>query len=621
MAVDPLRPGDPEAVGEFRIVGRLGQGGQGIVYLGESPGSGQAAVKVMTGGIDRAFARELAAARMVDEFCTARVLVADLDHDPPYVAAEYIDGPALATAGPVRGAALTRLAIGTVTALAAIHRAGVVHRDFKPGNVLLGPDGPRVIDFGIARLVDATATAGSSSGTPPYMSPEQLSGDTVGPAADLFAWGSTMAFAATGEPPFGRDTFAAVAYRILHGEPALGGLPEPLRGIVARCLAKDPSARPSARTVLLELLGEPSDPPGASAAPAPAPESQAPDDRAGGADAAGDQAREAGPAGGGEAGAGAGERELRELSRGARAAAGGGRGRVSRRALLLGAGAVAGAVAVSGGVLWWRSAQSPASGGRVAGPDTAGSPEVSGSVTSTAPAGSATPAAQDRSPSATATAERTIVPPRPEGQDIVIAMQSAITVKPMADLTFDGALTQSEFAAKAHGRIRFHPEVSFSPQNCAYAMTVTPAGEPEMDVTMVLSEGSAELFVDGKPQGEREPRGQDYLDMVVTMSGIGVILDLVGRTERVDAAGPRYSGSLPAEKAPGAIQEQLAGMAGWKTSELEGTRINWQLELDRQNRPRIFVLSWVTEVRGTELASTYSTTFGDWRQGEIAAPG
>ncbi|WP_246083863.1 hypothetical protein [Nonomuraea diastatica] len=200
-------------------------------------------------------------------------------------------------------------------------------------------------------------------------------------------------------------------------------------------------------------------------------------------------------------------------------------------------------------------------------------------------------------------------------------MQSAITVKPMADLTFDGALTQSEFAAKAHGRIRFHPEVSFSPQNCAYAMTVAPAGEPAMDVAMVLSGGSVELFVDGKPQGEREPRGQDYLDMVVTMSGIGVILDLVGRTERVDAAGPRYSGSLPAEKAPGAIQEQLAGMAGWKTSELKGTRITWQLELDPQNRPRLFVLSWVTEVRGTELASTYSTTFGGWRQGEIAAPG
>ncbi|MEO3791128.1 serine/threonine-protein kinase [Nonomuraea sp. B10E15] len=591
MAVDPLRPGDPEAVGEFRIVGRLGQGGQGIVYLGESPGSGQAAVKVMTGGIDRAFARELAAARMVDEFCTARVIVADLDHDPPYVAAEYIDGPALATAGPVRGAALTRLAIGTVTALAAIHRAGVVHRDFKPGNVLLGPDGPRVIDFGIARLADATTTAGSPSGTPPYMSPEQLSGDTVGPAADLFAWGSTMTFAATGEPPFGRDTFAAVAYRILHGEPALGGLPEPLRGIVARCLAKDPSARPGARTVLLELLGEPPDPPGASAAPAP--ESRTPDDRAAEA----------------------------ELSRGARAAAGGGRGRVSRRALLLGAGAVAGAGAVSGGVLWWRSARGPASGGRVAGPDAAGSPDASGSVTSTTPAGSATPAAQDRSPSATAPPERTVVPPRPEGQDIVIAMQSAITVKPMADLTFDGALTQSEFAAKARGRIRFHPEVSFSPQNCAYAMTVTPAGEPAMDVTMVLSEGSTELFVDGKPQGEREPRGQDYLDMVVTMSGIGVILDLVGRTERVDAAGLRYSGSLPAEKAPGAIQERLAGMAAWKTSELKGTRINWQLELDRQNRPRLFVLSWVTEVRGTELASTYSTTFGGWRQGEIAAPG
>ncbi|MEV4170277.1 serine/threonine-protein kinase [Nonomuraea sp. NPDC049709] len=219
-------------MGGFRIAGRLGQGGQGIVYLGESPDGGRAAVKVMTGGIDRGFAREPAAARKVDEFCTVRVLVADLDHDPPYVAGEYIDGPALATAGPVRGAALTRLALGTVTALAAIHRAGVVHRDFKPGNVLLGPDGPRVIDFGIARLVDATSTRTYTSGTPPYMSPEQLSGAEAGPTSDPFAWGSTMTFAGTGRPPFGWDR-----------PPAARRAPPPAPS--RRCSRPDPTGRRS----------------------------------------------------------------------------------------------------------------------------------------------------------------------------------------------------------------------------------------------------------------------------------------------------------------------------------------------------------------------------------------
>src|SRR5690606_30033354 len=158
--------------------------------------------------------------------------------------------------GPRTGTDLDRLAIGTVTALAAIHRAGILHRDFKPSNVLMGPDGPRVIDFGIARALGSSSARGSGvMGTPSYMAPEQVSDGELGTGVDMFTWAATMLFAATGRHPFGNDTISAVFNHILHYEPDLSALPESLRGAVASCLAKDPAARPEAQEVLLNLLG------------------------------------------------------------------------------------------------------------------------------------------------------------------------------------------------------------------------------------------------------------------------------------------------------------------------------------------------------------------------------
>ncbi|WP_240778164.1 serine/threonine-protein kinase, partial [Nonomuraea basaltis] len=231
-------------------------GGQGVVYLGEAADGRPVAVKVLrraSAGDDR-FAREIAAARRVEPFCVAQVLDASLG-GRPYIVSEYIDGPSLQQTGRHAGADLQRLAVGTATALAAIHRAGIVHRDFKPANVLLGRDGPRVIDFGIARATDAAATVASGVvGTPAYMAPEQLAGWNVGTAADVFAWASVIVCASTGRPPFGDDTLPAIINRILHSEPQLGDLPEPLRSIVHACLAKDPRDRPTMQDVLLRLL-------------------------------------------------------------------------------------------------------------------------------------------------------------------------------------------------------------------------------------------------------------------------------------------------------------------------------------------------------------------------------
>ncbi|WP_412521189.1 SAM-dependent methyltransferase [Actinomadura madurae] len=214
----------------------------------------------------RRFIKEIQAARSVDRFCTAQVLDTDLEGDVSYVVNEYIDGPSLRETisehGPMAGGQLERLAIGTATALVAIHRAAVVHRDFKPTNVIMGPDGPRVIDFGIARLLDNGPSSTSQMvGTPAYMAPEQFRGHKASRPADVFGWACTITYAATGETPFGSDYIPAVINRILNEPPDLGRLEGPLRELIASCLCKEPAARPTAPQVLARLLGEEDPPP------------------------------------------------------------------------------------------------------------------------------------------------------------------------------------------------------------------------------------------------------------------------------------------------------------------------------------------------------------------------
>jgi serine/threonine protein kinase len=257
------RPGDPEWVGHYRVLQQLGRGGQGSVYLAMAPNGVRVAVKVLHDLVDEVararFAREVEAARRVATFSTARVLDVNITGQHAYIVSEYVEGPSLEQLvkkyGPRDEDSLTRLALSTAGALAAIHKAGVVHRDFKPSNVLIGHDGPRVIDFGIARALDqVTMTAGKMVGTPPYMSPEQLTGTTVGPASDVFSWAVTIMFAATGRPAFGEDTVPAVFHRVLTFHPDLSPLPPALRGIVKACLNKQPEERPSASDVMLAIV-------------------------------------------------------------------------------------------------------------------------------------------------------------------------------------------------------------------------------------------------------------------------------------------------------------------------------------------------------------------------------
>lgn len=253
----------PDQIGEFRVVRQLGAGGQGAVYLAESPTYGRVAIKVLHPSAvadpdaRRRFLREAQVAASVAPFCTARVIGTGMLGDQPYIVSEYVPGPSLLTMvredGPRTGGGLQRLAISTLTALASIHRAGIVHRDVKPANVILGPEGPVLIDFGIARAIDAMTTSTQVTGTPAFMSPELLAGEPVTPASDIFSWGVTMVFAATGRLPFNGDTIPSILNAILNKDPDLAGVPEPLRSLVATCLAKHPGDRPTAEDLLRRL--------------------------------------------------------------------------------------------------------------------------------------------------------------------------------------------------------------------------------------------------------------------------------------------------------------------------------------------------------------------------------
>ncbi|MDX3451863.1 PQQ-binding-like beta-propeller repeat protein [Streptomyces sp. ME02-8801-2C] len=253
----PLRDGDPESVGGYALLDRIGAGGMGTVFLGRSAAGRRVAVKLVHPQLCEdeefraRFRQEIAAVRRVSGAFTAPVVDADPDAEQPWMATLYVPGRSLAEwvnrDGPLPGPELRILALGLIEALREIHRVGVVHRDLKPGNVLMAEDGPRVIDFGISRAADnqQLTVTGRVIGTPPFMSPEQLrSPRDVTSASDVFSLGSLLAYAATGNGPFDADTPYMAGYQVMYEPPALDGVPRPLRDIAARCLDKDPAARP-----------------------------------------------------------------------------------------------------------------------------------------------------------------------------------------------------------------------------------------------------------------------------------------------------------------------------------------------------------------------------------------
>ncbi|SCD32968.1 MULTISPECIES: serine/threonine-protein kinase, partial [unclassified Streptomyces] len=269
----PLTSQDPRAVGPYRTLARLGAGGMGVVYLARSAGGALAAVKVIRAehaadpGFRARFRREAEAAGRITGPWVVPVLGADTEAREPWLATAFVPGPSLGEVVGDRGAlpAETVRALGArlADALVTVHEGGLIHRDVKPGNVLLALDGPRLIDFGIARHEGATALTATDAviGTPGYLAPEQASaGAAVGPACDVFSLGCVLVYAATGRRPFGDGSPAGVLFRTIHEEPDLDGVPSALAPLVTACLAKDPAARPTAGEVRDALAGGGADP-------------------------------------------------------------------------------------------------------------------------------------------------------------------------------------------------------------------------------------------------------------------------------------------------------------------------------------------------------------------------
>ncbi|KUJ67107.1 hypothetical protein ACZ90_30145 [Streptomyces albus subsp. albus] len=268
--IRPLEPGDPQRIGPYLLLGRLGAGGMGRVFLARSAGGRTVAVKVVheehasNAQFRARFRREIDSARRVGERHTTPVLDADTDADPPWVATGYVPGPSLEQVvrqyGPLPAGSVYALADGLLRALEDIHAAGIVHRDLKPSNVMITVAGPRVIDFGIARALDVSVeslltSTGMVIGSPGFMSPEQIVGQRVGTATDVFALGCVLMYAASGRLPFGRGVSNqhAVMYQIVQAEPDLGAVEdEPLRALIARCLTKEVGQRPGVAELLEE---------------------------------------------------------------------------------------------------------------------------------------------------------------------------------------------------------------------------------------------------------------------------------------------------------------------------------------------------------------------------------
>ncbi|MFI0366609.1 PQQ-binding-like beta-propeller repeat protein [Actinomadura sp. 1N219] len=269
MTAAALEPGDPDRIGRYRLLRRLGEGGMGVVYLGASPAGRAVAIKVLrpelAGDPDfRArFRGEVGAAQRVSGAFTSPVVEAEPDGTVPWLAIAYVNGLSLKETieryGPMPEPLLRTLGAGLGEALIAIHEAGLLHRDLKPANILLAKEGPKVIDFGISKAADtATLTAeGQFIGSPGYMSPEQIHGTRLTPAADVFAYGAVLAFAATGRPPFGRDAVPTIIHRTLHEEPDLRGVPASLAQLVSACLSRDPDRRPPAKLLPTLLAAQP----------------------------------------------------------------------------------------------------------------------------------------------------------------------------------------------------------------------------------------------------------------------------------------------------------------------------------------------------------------------------
>ncbi|WP_405145073.1 serine/threonine protein kinase [Sphaerisporangium sp. NBC_01403] len=601
--VFPLQRHDPAKVGPYRLAGRLGAGGMGIVYVGVDAAGQRAAVKLIHNmhAADQEFRtrfrREIAMLRRVQGTCCVRILTADPEADQPWLSTEYISGRTLdehvRVHGPLSGDELFGLAAGLAEALVAVHAAGVVHRDLKPSNVMLSPAGPRLVDFGIARSLDATSLTGTGLviGSPGWVSPEEYVGGPTGPAADVYGWALVVVYAATGVQPYGTGRPEVLALKVMNEVVDTGRLPEELRPTVDRALAKSPDARPTLDEVLAVVANAWRDQHGETATKMwdPAADVTARLDRTWTfhvEDAA------------------AWPSELPQA-----------RGRRLQR--FLPAVAAVAAVAAAGAVLLnvlpdSSSQQHPKSSGLAVIVTPAN--QTSSNALTTPPA----------TPTASAIASRSAarLPAPGTAVDLAAALDLALSVTPAATFSFEGGFTQSNAAAKASGRLLSRGSRYYDD----FEMIVDPADE---SAGRYVIAGNGDLYLDKPRAGamaleEQTPANVSwYALMVAGTAGPSIIHEVVVNTTQMHREGRTYSGALPASETSGRLRMLLSSWLGGDLDEGPGgSYVTYMLTIDANNRPTKFSLIWKVPAgdRGT-YESEFTTTYHGWKKsGEISKP-
>ncbi|MEV7966927.1 serine/threonine-protein kinase [Sphaerisporangium sp. NPDC088356] len=600
-ALLPLTRQDPPRIGPYQLVGRLGAGGMGVVYAGIDARGVRVAVKVVHASyasdpeFRARFAREISVLCRVKGVCTARILDSDGSAARPWLSAEYVSGPTLEAQvrahGALQGDELFGLAAGLAEALVAVHGASVVHRDIKPSNVILSPNGPKLVDFGIARALDASVMtrSGTLIGSPGWVSPEEYGDAPAGPPADVYGWAMLVVYAAAGAPPYGTGRPEVLALKVLNEHVDTSMVPDVLRGLVDKALAKSPETRPTSHELLATV----------AEAWRTYQGTQVIED-AGAADDVTALLNRTWilPAG-----------ELRwpDVSAAVSTAP---KGR--RRLVLVGKAAV---IAVGLGAvvaLKVLSVDADQDRKRTSVVTVQDSRPSSASTSPRSPSIAATPVKAEPSPARPA-------PPPGTTAELAAAIELALETTPAGTFSFAGGFTQSSAGGRASGRFVNHMD------------------EDDLDVKLESEEGVGRRYVvvantiypkrrgaKGSPIEEMASANPDWYGLMIAgTAGPSVIREVVANSTRFKRKGRSYYGILPIEKTNGLLRGLLSSWMGGDIAETSSdSYITFKLAIDGEDRPKKFEIAWCVPVPGVEIyRSVFATTYSDWKSsGKIKKP-
>ncbi|MGV9777939.1 serine/threonine protein kinase [Streptosporangium sp. NPDC003464] len=587
-ALRPLTVEDPPQIGPYRLVGRLGAGGMGVVFAGIDALGVRVAVKLIHASyasdseFRARFTREISLLDRVNGACTARILNSDGNAARPWLAAEYVPGPTLEshvrTHGTLQGDALFGLAAGLAEALMAVHTAGVVHRDIKPSNVILSPSGPKLVDFGIARALDASVMTrtGTLVGSPGWVSPEEYSDAPAGPPADIYGWAMLVVYAATGAPPYGTGRPEVLALKVLNETIDTSMLPDLLRGLVDRALAKLPETRPSSH----ELLDMTAEAWRAHQGTQAIDSFEASDSVTARLDRTWVLPIE-------DLSWPAVQAATRKAPKG-------------RRTVAVTAIAVGLAVVITLKVLPGDTDEGKQQIDIVAVP-TSHPNSTSVNLTST--------------PTATTAVKTESSPPQPAPPpstitELAAAIELALETTPAGTFSFEGGFTQSDAGGMATGRFMNH---------LAY---------DDLDLKITTYEGFSHRYVilsktvypknqgsDGSPIERISSANPDWYGLVVAgTAGPSIIREVVANSARLKRKGRNYSGTLAIEDTNGPLRQLLNSWTGGDIAKKNAdSYITFKLAIDNEDRPKKFEIAWYVPITDVEIyKSVFTTTYKNW---------